>query len=636
MSLFTSFNSGVSGLHSAQSGLNTTAHNLANTKTKGYTRQQNINVDSYYQTIKIGLDGSSLRVGMGTRVSDIRQIRDAFLDKEYRLAIGRQSFYEKLVETESEIEDIFGETEGVEFQWELEKIWDVLQDLSENPEEIANRKLFISTSESFLESAQNIFNSLQMYQISLNTEIQEQVDTINELGEKIAFYNAKIAAAEASNQENANDYRDVRNLLLDELGKYTNYTYGEDYNGSVQIYINNALFVDGALNFHMGCEKITTEEVNPDTGKKEVTSVSEMYKVVWLDNGCGDVYNLSEAYSTEKKTDVGSLLGILTARGRDVFHYTDIPVEPKQEDFVDANGNPDETAYKIALNQFKDDLKVYNNTTANSIITKIQAQFDMLIHGIVTAINDAFSPNIDAELSQVTGKTADGKDITLDGTYRILDVINCPVGTDDAETIGTEVFSRKQIDRYQIITLDQQIYSTDAEGNQIGLARDNGDGTYSLYVYNEENPDDIDTMYTLQSLKINPELAAEYSLLPLHGNPELGAAGTYNFEFLQDLLTKWDENFAVLDPNNLASYNFNDYYKNMIGDLGTQGSIWQEMVEHQTSLTEGIEDKRQQIAGVSTDEELVSLLMYQHAYNAASRYITTVDAMLQHLIERLG
>ena len=49
-SLFTSFNAGVSGIVNAQAGLNTTAHNLANTKAPGYTRQQNINTDTYYHT----------------------------------------------------------------------------------------------------------------------------------------------------------------------------------------------------------------------------------------------------------------------------------------------------------------------------------------------------------------------------------------------------------------------------------------------------------------------------------------------------------------------------------------------------------------------------------------------------------
>jgi flagellar hook-associated protein 1 FlgK len=74
----------------------------------------------------------------------------------------------------------------------------------------------------------------------------------------------------------------------------------------------------------------------------------------------------------------------------------------------------------------------------------------------------------------------------------------------------------------------------------------------------------------------------------------------------------------------------------MIVSLGSQGSVWNSMVTYQQSLTDSIEDKRQQVAGVSTDEEMINLLMYQHAYNAASRYINTIDSMLEYLIERLG
>ena len=65
-----------------------------------------------------------MKVGMGTYVADVRQIRDMFLDKEYRLQVSRQSFYEKQVECEQEVEDIFGETEGVEFRNSMKSIWD--------------------------------------------------------------------------------------------------------------------------------------------------------------------------------------------------------------------------------------------------------------------------------------------------------------------------------------------------------------------------------------------------------------------------------------------------------------------------------------------------------------------------------
>ena len=164
------------------------------------------------------------------------------------------------------------------------------------------------------------------------------------------------------------------------------------------------------------------------------------------------------------------------------------------------------------------------------------------------------------------------------------------------------------------------------------------DSVNLLYLYNEENESDIDWMYTLNSMVINKELTADYSLLEVKANPELGLDGAYAFgqNLFQDLLHSWDEDLGVLDPNSQASYNFDDYYTNMIGGLGIRGNDWNNMVDYQTSLAESIEDKRQQVAGVSSDEELVNMMKYQHAYNAASRYINTIDSMLETLIERLG
>lgn len=636
-SLFTSFNSGVSGLHAAQSGLNTTSHNLANVKTKGYTRQQNIQTDSYYQNVKVAVDGSLIQTGMGTTVSAVRQIRDMFLDKEFRLETGRQAFYEKLSETAGEIEDIFGETEGMEFRENLQSLWNVMQEMANNPEDITKRQLFISTAESFLETAQNVYAQINTYQVSLNTEISDQVDKINEIGAKIAYYNQQIVKIEAAGVENANDYRDARNQLMDELSSYVNFTFQEDEKGGMQIYIEQALFVDGGLNYHLGCETM------PGTG---------FYKVRWMDNGYGDAFNTSEAYSNDKKTDVGSLRGILTARGLKIADYSDMPKQPVKDDYINDAGVFDETAYKVAVNDYNAQVKLYNNTTGNSIITQIQAQFDQLVHNIVTQINDAFAPNLKVSGDKVdlagAAKATTEKGDTFDlsgltsGKYKVLDVRNCPVGTDDNGTIGTEVFSRGQVDRYQKIMLDSQIYTTDADGNKIGLAQKttdaDGNETYTLYIYNEENENDIDWMYTLNSLVMNKDLLADYSLLEVKANPEQGLEGAYAFggSLFQDLLNSWDKELGVLDPNSLASYTFDDYYTNMIGGLGVRGNGWNSMVDYQKSLVESVEDKRQQVNGVSSDEELVNMMLYQHAYNAASRYINTIDNMLEYLIERLG
>lgn len=617
MSLFTSFNAGVSGLQSSQAGLNTTAHNLANTKTQGYTRQQNINKDTYYQTIKTTTN-STLQVGYGTTIATIRQIRNEFLDKEYRKEVSRQTFYEVQYNTATEIEDILGETEGVEFNDVLSDIWQTVQDLSTNPESITNRKLFITQAESFLEKAQNVYSALKSYQVNLNSQIESQVTSINKIADQIAELNTKISAAEASGLENANDYRDARNLLLDQLAEYTNYDYYEDSTGQVNVRINNAPLVDESRSYHMACKNIKNQKYDEATGTYTDIESSPMYTVVWEKNGYGEVYDINRAYSQEEETDMGSLLGILTARGKNVGVYTDIVQNP--------------TSYE---------LENYNNTTGNCLLEKVEAQFDLLIHKIVTAVNDAFAPNVDADLTGVTGTDANGKAMPALTNAKVLDANNCLVGADDDETIGTEVFTRKgQGSRYTVYTVNGPVTTTDENGNTITLTKENvaadGTKTYSLYVYNEEDADDKNTLYTLQNLEVNSSLKENYSYLPVKGNPATGNYGRYLQTPYENILASWRKEDTALDPNALSKYGADGFYDAMVGNLATQGSVWKSIMENQTKETESIEDKRQQIAGVSTEEEMTSLLMYQHAYNAASRYITTVDAMLQHLIERLG
>ena len=617
MSLFTSFNAGVSGLQSSQAGLNTTAHNLANTKTQGYTRQQNINKDTYYQTIKTTTN-STLQVGYGTTIATIRQIRNEFLDKEYRKEVSRQTFYEVQYNTATEIEDILGETEGVEFNDVLSDIWQTVQDLSTNPESITNRKLFITQAESFLKKAQNVYSALKSYQVNLNSQIESQVTSINKIADQIAELNTKISAAEASGLENANDYRDARNLLLDQLAEYTNYDYYEDSTGQVNVRINNAPLVDESRSYHMACKNIKNQKYDEATGTYTDIESSPMYTVVWEKNGYGEVYDINRAYSQEEETDMGSLLGILTARGKNVGVYTDIVQNP--------------TSYE---------LENYNNTTGNCLLEKVEAQFDLLIHKIVTAVNDAFAPNVDADLTGVSGTDAKGNAMPALTNAKVLDANNCLVGADDDETIGTEVFTRKgQGSRYTVYTVNGPVTTTDENGNTITLTKENvaadGTKTYSLYVYNEEDADDKNTLYTLQNLEVNSSLKENYSYLPVKGNPATGNYGTYLRTPYETILASWRKEDTALDPNALSKYGADGFYDAMVGNLATQGSVWKSIMENQTKETESIEDKRQQIAGVSTEEEMTSLLMYQHAYNAASRYITTVDAMLQHLIERLG
>ena len=83
MPLMGSLYIGVSGLQTSQNALNSTAHNLSNIETEGYTRQQTLLEDRFYNTIG-NASVSAKQSGLGVEYADVRQVRDFFLDQSYR------------------------------------------------------------------------------------------------------------------------------------------------------------------------------------------------------------------------------------------------------------------------------------------------------------------------------------------------------------------------------------------------------------------------------------------------------------------------------------------------------------------------------------------------------------------------
>jgi flagellar hook-associated protein 1 FlgK len=77
-------------------------------------------------------------------------------------------------------------------------------------------------------------------------------------------------------------------------------------------------------------------------------------------------------------------------------------------------------------------------------------------------------------------------------------------------------------------------------------------------------------------------------------------------------------------------------YQTMIGDLGVAAQASSRRTEIQATVTEQMDAAREAQSGVSLDEEMTNLLTYQRGYEAASRVLTTIDSMLDQLINRTG
>lgn len=591
MGLMGSLYTGVSGLQVSQRGLNTTAHNLSNLETQGYVRQQTLQTDSFYTNIGT-THVSYLQVGHGATAAAITQVRDQFLDLSYRQEIGRQYFYEAQYECVTEMEEILGETEGVAFQDSMEELWVAMQELCKEPDNIVTRSSFIQTAVSFVERAETVYDQIKSYQLSLNTNIQNTVDRINEIGDEIKALNAKIQKYEASGMENANDYRDARNLLLDELAELADITYKEHSSGVVTVMLENQMFVSEDLVYHMD-----TRLLENDTG---------MIEPYWPCFGDVSVFNFNPLPSSEADTDIGSLKGLLMVRGNIVGKHTNIPVEPDKADYTDESGYFYQDDYEEAYRAYEKEVETYNLEIEASAIVSVQSQFDKLINGIVTTINDLLCPNKEVV-------TAEGE------TILIFDEENAPIGMDADGTPGEALFNRKSMDRYEKVTVTIEV-----------------DGIFQeveVWKYNEEDASNNYSLFTLGEIEVNKNILKDPSLIPLSSNT---GTGDYAVEICEEMLSKWQEPFATLTPNEYKEHNFNEYYTEMIGALGTKGEKFKNVYQSQETLVNSVENQRLSVTAVSSDEELTNMIRYQQAYNASARYINVVSQMLEHLLNALG
>ena len=634
---------GTTGLKTAQTALNTTAHNLSNINTSGYTRQQVTFSDTQYVRVNTSDKVSSPDYGLGVAVSEVRRIRDQFIDQAYRNENSRLGFYESQYKAIEEIEDQFGEMQGVTYESYLINLYNSVNELAKNPTSTVARSSLIQNATAFIEKSENVYKGLKDYQTTLNTQVKNMVDSINKLGDKIYTLNKKISKIESTGIEDANDLRDERDAAIDELSKYIDITYYENDSKEVVISAEGIPFITmGEL------AKMDTRVVE---GTNLVIPTWPGYE--------RDVYDLSTETSNVDDTDKGELKGLLIARGNMVVDYTVVPEAPSSSDY-DMSTADGREAYQEAYNKYYKAQEYYNTYIEPSAILSAMAGFDKLVNGIVEKINNILCPEksevrnnpymapdgteIQADIytynsvsqqvlfdrygREVTGTdngdgtysfssgeklymSFGGAEVPVDSyTYSMLDMDKTGYGMDDDKTVGTELFSRKGTDRY--------IKTTDDSGK-------------TIYIRNNLNETDYESLYKLGNLQINPEAAQNVGKIPLST-----VQGKEDFDKAKELVDAWDEKFASLNPDTYAKSDFMTFYNNFIGEYATLGKALGNYVSNQTTMVDGYDNQRLQSEGVSSDEELEKMIKYQQAYNAASRYVNVVNQMLEHLVTSLG
>ena len=361
------------GLNASNIAINTAAHNISNVNTDGYTRQKT--VQSASSAIRVYTNYGT--VGTGVSVTEITQLRSSYYDTKYWNNNATYGNYSTLESYNTLIEDYLDEFNLEGFTKEYANLFSAINTLTNDPHSEVARNQLINYSQSIAEYFNTMTSNLNSVQKSANDEVKSTVNAINTVAKEVAALNKQINIIEI-NGGAANDLRDARALLVDELSKYINTTIQETDigNGLTEfcIYIDGQELVDGYDYNELIC---TARETNEKRNASDIDGLVElswsngmefnMYSssldgslkaAIDIRDGCNDCYEVVGLRDVNGKFLTDANGRIIDVQSLTEGEYADYAAQGYTKDitvYIDAYKNPEYKGvpyYQSQLNEF--------------------------------------------------------------------------------------------------------------------------------------------------------------------------------------------------------------------------------------------------------------------------------------------
>ncbi|MBO6219797.1 MAG: flagellar hook-associated protein FlgK [Treponema sp.] len=604
--------------HSTQ--INTAGHNISNADTEGYSRQR-VQIKTFDPIYRPDLtrEERAGQIGQGTSVESINRLRDELLDQRIVAQTNQETYWTTREKYYTMIEQVYNEPDEISIRTNMDKYWQSWQELSVYPESQAARQAVVTRGETLAESIQQRYTALSGIGNLINGDIEATVKQINSITKQIGEINNEIVKVKAMG-DNPNDLLDRRDLLVEKLSGLANITTDIRDNDEFMVHLEGNILVQGHIARQF--------EVEPMTDNNGYS------RVIWSD--------------TKNTVQVsGGTLGALIEL-RDV----DIRSEVQTLNTVTMN-------FADLVNDVHRAGIGMNNVTGLDFFVQ---------HPFVTSVNGNYDRN------------GDGVD---DHSY-----IFRFTGTNELnpqEKVGLEgtmTFSGKSgtisVPYHATDTIEEVVARiNDSDGEvKAYLDRDNHLVLKATTAQNMENPD-----FVIRHVEDSGMFLTAYSGI-LQGS---GAENAYDFA-QADAVNSLRGAFAVAPVLNPAGYiavneaikgdvlsvaaayptnqgksmigdgraaveiasirntnvmigkdrTFDDYFANSVTNVGLKGEQAEMNMLSQNAIMDDLRNLRDSISGVNIDEELAEIIKFQHGYNAAAKFVSVIDEMLDTVINRLG
>lgn len=627
---------GTSGLYTYQAALNTTAHNIANADTEGYSRQQVVQS----ATTPLSSRNTYGMIGTGVNVDEIKQIRDFYYDVKFWSNKSMCGEYDAKDYYMKNIENYISETNANGINTAFDEFSNMLQSLSTDGANLTMRTALTRYGTTFTDYLNNLSTSLSFVQSEINTEIKTCAKEINNIAMQLASLNKQINTIEIRG-ENANDLRDARALLVDQLSEYANITVTEEMSGGVNRYI---VRMDGR-------SVVDTYDYNTLIVKAEETNVNQndipgLYHLEWQDGqyfdsnsvGLGgrmaalfqvrDGNNLESfkgKFSELDSWEEGSVVVVKGTNAEDINKLA-LPMEDGlvtvsntnyTYDHFDLEIDPEDGSYTYSFYLKQEVTANYDEgaevRVGQSINYKGIPYYQNKLNEFIRTYAQAFNRlhNQGEDLDGVHGLDFfTAKDAATGLEYRLVEMD--AVITENG-TLATEE---------DALLTEEQLTELEEIGGRLLFS--------SFPAMNEETQKLIPGSYyymTARNVKINAEIIEEPSKVACANHRENGVE---DVEVLKKILElKSDEQMFRQGTPNM-------YLQSFTAEIGVDAKKAKDFSQNQENILEAVDNQRMSISGVDEDDEAMDLVKFQHAYNLSAKVVQTMNAIYDKLINYMG
>lgn len=621
-STFLGLNTGTSGLNYYQSALNTTAHNISNANTKGYSRQEVLRQASD----ALRLNSTAGMQGTGVTITGIQQIRNSYYDTKYWSNTSTQQEYQTKYDYSYEIENYFNEMSSkTGYTALMNNLTNSMKDLADDPSNSTTRVQYINDLSSFTKLFNEIANNLQKTQKSTNDEVAIRVGEINSIAQQIYSLNQQINNIEIRGG-NANDLRDKRVVLVDQLSELANVDVQETDRVSSDglantkatnyvVRINGEVLVDD-----LSCKQLM---VVPRDQKANQTDINGLYDVYWKnsDNTPG------EQFDTSSSTLTGKLQGLIAIRDGNGGQGFGGLVE---------NTGTDAAGTYVTLsssNAFRINDLMLDSSSAITIGGKryyydsFEAKCDATtgditsytFRGLKQVNEDGYKESVPASDIQIGYTARVSQDVNFEGVPYYMNKLNTFVRTfsqtiNSLCTAGVDANGDKGLDMLNTVDTAGNPYSL---SDTVGMTsfQSNGASYYRLnalnWGVNKEIVNDPNKVVVSDKKAIDQNDVEDHGIL----------------DKIQDCLT---------DTSVFKQGTPSQYLESVVSVLGVNTSKCKIFAEHQKNIVSSVDTQRLSESSVDENEEAADLVRLQNGYNLSCKVVSIMDEIYNKLINEMG